>query len=113
MRRKNHRAQIVKVGDRRMSVKRLMLDPGSEVTVLQQPLFGESMMIGPLSVLCGIDCLGELTQSKLSSLGFSINDSAFTLLVLDFPYGYGFSILERLRSSRVQSIVMTWNLCRE
>ena len=69
--------------------------------------------MGSLSVLCGIPQLGEITQSKLSSMGFHVNHIASTKLVLDFPFDYGRRTLEMLRDSHLQLIVATWNPCKE
>ncbi len=70
-------------------------------------------MVRTLSVLCGIPHLIELTQSKLSSLGFYTSSSASTKLVLDFPVGYGLGALQWLENDREQLIMVTWNPCKE
>ena len=70
-------------------------------------------VVRTLSVLCGITHLVELTQSKLSNLGFHTISSASTKLVLDFPVGYGLSALQRLENDPEQLITVTWNPCQD
>jgi DNA-binding CsgD family transcriptional regulator len=81
--------------------------------VPQQALLWNRSGVRTLSVLCGITHLVELTQNKLSSLGFHIISSASTQLVLDFPVGYALSAPQRLENDREQLIMVTWNPCQE
>lgn len=78
-----------------------------------QTLLRNDATIRSLSVLCGIAHLIDLTQSKLSNLGFHIDYAASTKLVLDFPFSYGHSVLETFKNDRLQLIVVTWNSSRE